>query len=85
MSYTRADLMKVDPWQVRTGDLIAQAGPQGSDRYVGWRVTSAHPHRPTSPDKPSTTWIEFDAGTWQGHFDQPDTIPVWIIRRDLDR
>ena len=77
-TFTRADLVKTDPWDVRTGDLIAQATAD-RDRFVGHLVLSNHRTATESQ------WIEFDAGHWQGHCDQPDCIPVWIVRRTTER
>lgn len=74
-AFTRADLVKVDPWDVRTGDLMAHRTNTPGE-WVGWLVTASS----TLPN--GDQLIVYDTGTWDGQNFQPPSIPVWIVDRD---
>jgi hypothetical protein len=77
--YRAHDLEKINPSQVREGDLIAGAGPQGSGVFCGKRVTYCGWAGYSKTWKADTYRVE-TTGPWgESYFVNPDSLPVWRV------
>src|SRR6266511_1980591 len=77
--YRAHDLESINPSQVREGDLIAGAGPQGSGVFCGKRVTSCGWAGYSTSWKADTYRVE-TVGPWgESYFVNPDNLPVWRV------
>lgn len=83
--YTHADVERpVRPSEVRVGDYLAHAGPQGSDRCCGDRVVWAQTMGFDSfwdCEKFEITYVSSLSGRELTIF-QPESLSVWRVRKD---
>ena len=82
--YTLDDLEQVCPSQIRAGDLMAFRGPVGSSRWVGDLVLRACNGGTAGigGEKYPIEVRQTDGG-YEG--EQPESMPVWRVRKDRIR
>jgi hypothetical protein len=80
--YVNADLERINPSQVRVGDLLAARGPVGTGRWVGDPVLTADY---AGTDRYGEKYAITIRQTNWGHeisYEQPESMPLYRVRKD---
>ncbi len=80
--YDRADLERLPPSRLRVGDLLAAAGPPGTNRHAGNPVVAVGRAGWSSFWAVDTWRVRYRTPWGEQEFVNPDTMHVYRVRRD---